>query len=75
MQPIPTQLGWTTHKPHATGAPNGVGPDFSTQLQSLLQQTRPAQTDSLPSRAVTGHLHPGGMNDAAHRLLKLSGKG
>ncbi len=75
MQPIPTQFGWTSHTPHSTGTINGVSPGFSTQLQTLLQQNRPAQPDSAPSRAVTGHLHPGGMNDAAHRLLALAGKG
>ncbi len=75
MQPIPTNLGWTTRKPHSTETANGAGPNFSAQLQTLLQHSRPAPLDGGPSRATTGHLHPGGMNDAAHHLLKLGGKG
>jgi hypothetical protein len=75
MQPIPTNLGWTTHKPNSTGTANGVGPGFNTQLQALLQKSHPLTLDGGPSRGSTGHLHPGGMNESAHRLLRLGGKG
>jgi hypothetical protein len=74
MTPIPTHLGWTTHKPHQAGAPVGGGPSFNTQLQALLQKTKPPTAVNGPSRATIGHLHPGGMNEAAHHLLNLAGK-
>jgi hypothetical protein len=74
MQPIPTHLGWTTRKPNSAGTATGASPGFNAQLQNLLQKTRPPATAAGPSRATTGPLHPGGMNDAAHHLLSLSGK-
>ena len=75
MQPIATHLGWISRKPNSTGTANGASPAFNTQLQTLLQKTRPPQATTGPSRATTGPLHPGGMNAAAHHLLSLAGKG
>jgi hypothetical protein len=71
MTPIPTNLGWTTRKPHTAGAPTLTNPSSDTQFQSLLQRTHAPQTVDGPSRATVRHLHPGGMNDSVHRLLTL----
>lgn len=75
MTPVSSSPGWITRKPNATTAPTVAGPDFTTQLQALLQSTKTTPTEDLSSsRATIGHLHTGGMNDVAHQLLKLSGK-
>lgn len=75
ITPVSSYPGWTTRKPNITGAQPG-GPDFTGQLQAVLQQTRTPQPDpAQTSRATVGHLHPGGMNDVVHQLLKLGGKG
>jgi hypothetical protein len=76
MMPISHTPGWITRKPNApaAAAPTAAPPAFSKQLQSLLDKTRPAAPDAdAPSRATIGRLHPGGMNDAAHHLLRLGG--
>jgi hypothetical protein len=80
MQPIPNNLSGIKHRPAASSSStSGVsagGTGFNAQLQSLLQKTKPVAQSTAPSMATTGaNLHSGGMNDAAHHLLKLAGKG
>ncbi len=80
MQPIPNNLNGIKRRPAATTQTNSGftagGTGFSAQLQSLLQKTKPTAQATAPSMATTGaSLHKGGMNDAAHHLLKLAGKG
>ena len=69
MSPISNILGMTKHA--AKTAPSAAaGQSFGSQLQPLLQQTRP-NTIAAASRATTGHLHAGGMDGAAKHLLNL----
>jgi hypothetical protein len=81
MQPIPNNLSGIKHRPAASTSNNSSsftagGTGFNAQLQSLLQKTKPVAQSTAPSMATTGaQLHSGGMNDAAHHLLKLAGKG
>ena len=80
MQPIPNNLSGIKRRPAASNSASSSftagGTSFNTQLQSLLQKTKPVTQTAAPSMATTGaNLHSGGMNDAAHHLLKLAGKG
>ena len=79
MQPIPNNLNAIKLRPTASNGSSGFtagGTGGSAQLQSLLQKTKPVAQSAAPSMATTGApLHTGGMNDAAHHLLKLAGKG
>ena len=69
MSPISSSPGWNTRRPDTAGTPAGATPAFSQHLQTVLQQTRPPSIPSAPA----GSLHPGGLNDAAQRLLHLGG--